>query len=156
MRSHMLAIADVEHASEWNDLALEKARASDVPAVRRWLGSLLNNQGWTRFDESDFHGALALFEEALACFVERAPGAIRIARWTAARFCGRWVAVYEAALVILRDLESGHPGADGFVAEEMAENLLATHREDESAHGSPGRTRNLNAIHGWSPTSLID
>ena len=105
---HMLANADVEHASRWNNLALERARASDLPAVRRWLGSLLNNQGWTRFDRGDFHAALVLFEEALAHFVERGdPEPIRIARWTVAR-CLRALGEHEAAMVILRDLESNH------------------------------------------------
>jgi tetratricopeptide (TPR) repeat protein len=61
--AHMAAL--VEDMDTWTERGLEIARQSDDPDVTRWLGPLLNNLGWDRFDAGDFQGALQAFESAL-------------------------------------------------------------------------------------------
>jgi len=62
---HMLAIADVDHESEWTAQAVELADASPDPRTRRWLISLHNNQGWTLYDAGRREAAIAEFELTL-------------------------------------------------------------------------------------------
>ena len=61
--AHMAAL--VGDPEGWTARGLELARHSDDPGARYWLGGLLNNIGWSRFESGDFAGALAAFEEAL-------------------------------------------------------------------------------------------
>lgn len=125
--AHMVAItfiATPERALEWNDIGLELARASSNPRARRWLGPLLNNQAWTRFDREEYPLALALFEEAL---VFRAQGsdvlAQRIAGYCVARTLralGRLREAVERLDVLLA--KHGSSGkTSGFVLEELGE-----------------------------------
>lgn len=62
---HMLAIADVDHESEWAAQAVALAEASTDQRNRRWLISLHNNHGWTLYDAGDRAGAIAEFELTL-------------------------------------------------------------------------------------------
>jgi tetratricopeptide (TPR) repeat protein len=61
--AHMAALAG--NAETWTTRGTELARRPDVPAARYWLGPLLNNVGWARFEAKNFVGALAAFEAAL-------------------------------------------------------------------------------------------
>jgi tetratricopeptide (TPR) repeat protein len=113
---HMLAIADPDRALPWNLAALELARDSDLPEALRWIGSLLNNLGWTAHEAGDHEDALRYFREAV---VERAnqedAAALHIARWCVARGL-RSLGQRAEALEILRDLDPTDP----YVREEIA------------------------------------
>jgi tetratricopeptide (TPR) repeat protein len=125
--AHMIAITFIttpERALEWNDIGLELARASTNPRARRWLGPLLNNQAWTRFDRQEYPLALGLFEEALA-FRAQGPDtlATRIAGYCVARTLralGRLSeAIERLELLLSRHGASGK--TSGFVLEELGE-----------------------------------
>jgi tetratricopeptide (TPR) repeat protein len=130
--AHMVAITYLstpERALEWNDIGLELARASSEPRARRWLGPLLNNQGWTRFDRQEHETALGLFEEALAFRSQQDdthPGnwrATRIAAWCVAKTL-RVLGKTEQALARLEALLAEYQAAgkvNGYVFEELGE-----------------------------------
>lgn len=65
--AHMAALAapgrDGMHA--WTRRGIELAESADDPSVRYWLGPLLNNLGWERFESAEYDEALAAFERAL-------------------------------------------------------------------------------------------
>lgn len=61
--AHMAAL--VGDAETWTARGLAVARSAEEPAGRYWLGPLLNNIGWSRYESEDFAGALAAFQEAL-------------------------------------------------------------------------------------------
>ena len=70
--AHMLGIIEPpEEALRWNEKALTLARSSEQPEARRWLGSLLNNMGWSYHDRGEHEKALELFQQALAYREER-------------------------------------------------------------------------------------
>jgi tetratricopeptide (TPR) repeat protein len=116
---HMLAIAAPGRSRSWNELALAKANASENPKCRKWRGSLLNNLGWSHFEQKDFPGALTLFEEALQARIEHGDDApIKIARWCVGR-CLRALDRLEDALAIMNELEQSGD-ADVYVHEELA------------------------------------
>ena len=127
---HMAALAepDAEQQMQWNQHALALAQNSADPNARNWDASLANNIGWTHHDAGRFDAALASFQTALAA--RRRLGKaedIRSARWMVARAL-RSLKRHDEALVILQDL-AADPAAftqpDGFVFEEIGENLLA-------------------------------
>lgn len=130
--AHMVAITLLHQPDEaiaWNDRALELARASSQPDARTWLGSLLNNQGWTYYDKGEHARALELFEEGLAFRQQVYPRAkgTRIAQWCVAKAL-RALGQTERALRIQEQLlaEKAALGeADGFVQEELGECYLA-------------------------------
>jgi tetratricopeptide (TPR) repeat protein len=64
--AHMAALAAPDSAgfTAWTRTGIELAEASE-PAVRYWLGPLLNNLGWHQFERGDLEAALASFERAL-------------------------------------------------------------------------------------------
>jgi tetratricopeptide (TPR) repeat protein len=129
---HMVALVEpgTEAQLDWNRRALALARASSDPLAQRWEASLANNIGWTLANAGRYEEALASFETALAAR-ERVGKAddIGSARWMIARTL-RSMNRHDEALAILRELEregrsSGDP--DGYVFEEIGENLLAQH-----------------------------
>lgn len=132
--AHMLGIAETGEAGlEWNLRAIAMAEAAADPRARGWLGSLLNNTGWTYHDRGEFETALDHFERALAFRREqgREPG-IRIARWCVAR-CLRSLERYDEALATQRALAAELAAAgesDGYVDEELGELLLVTGRAE--------------------------
>lgn len=70
--AHMLAIvAAPDEALKWHAKAMALSEASPDPKARDWMGSLLNNLGWTYYDMGDYRKALEIFERDLAWFVER-------------------------------------------------------------------------------------
>lgn len=129
--AHMIAItflSQPDQAIAWNDRALDLARASSQPDARLWLGALLNNQGWSYYDQGGHARALQLFEEALA-FRQTQPRAqpTRIAHWCVAKAL-RALGQTERALQIQEQLQAEKAAlgeADGFVQEELGECYLA-------------------------------
>ncbi len=117
-----------------NARAISVAENSDDPEARRWLGSLLNNQGWNRHDAGAFEEALAIFRRAVE--VRQQQGSKRetaIAHWCVGR-CLRSLERYSEALEIQEMLASSPAGSeDGYVYEELGENLMALGREKEAA-----------------------
>ena len=134
--AHMLGIIDPpERALEWNRAAIEMAERSDDERARNWLGSLLNNVGWTLHDMGDYEAALAMFEKAVAFREERgAAGPLRIARWAVAR-AHRSLGRLDEALAEQRKLAGEYEAAgqpDGYVQEEIGECLLLLGRPEEA------------------------
>lgn len=152
---HMIAIIEgriggPSQSRGWNERAMALARQSQDPDARRWQPSLLNNLGWDLHDAGDPAGALSLFEEAAILRRESGhPAAIQMAEWAVGRTL-RSLGRHEEALAVQERLASEAPGAeDGYVHEELGENLQALGRGAE-ARASFARARELL---GQEPTS---
>lgn len=135
---HMVALvqADPEAQLEWTQRALAAARIARDPQTRRWEASLANNIGWSLHEAGRHEEALESFRAALAAR-ERdgaAPQRLREAQWMIAREL-RALRRHDDALAILwrleRELAAAGAG-DGFVPEEIGENLLALGRPAEA------------------------
>jgi tetratricopeptide (TPR) repeat protein len=135
--AHMVAVtyASTPEAIAWNQRGLVLARASQDPKARALIPAMLNNNAWDLHDMGRFAEALPLFEKAQAEWVARGqPEQIRVAKWAAAR-CLRSLGRYDDALTIQRALEAEHSArgsADGYVFEEIAENLAALGKPAEA------------------------
>ncbi|HEU4725730.1 MAG TPA: tetratricopeptide repeat protein [Candidatus Eisenbacteria bacterium] len=135
--AHMLGIVESGDSSvAWNKTAIDYAEKSSDPKARRWLGSLLNNLGWTYHEKGEFETALDLFRKAL---VEReAEGKrerIHHARWCVARALRSLGRLQEAlsAQETMRVDAAAANAPDGYVEEEIGECLLALGRASEAA-----------------------
>lgn len=135
---HMVALVqhDPEEQMAWTRRALAAALAAKDLQARRWEASLANNLGWALHDAGRHAEALAQFRAALAARERDGakPQHIREARWAVARGL-RALARHDEALAVLRGLETelaAAGAADGFVPEEIGENLLALGRPDEA------------------------
>jgi tetratricopeptide (TPR) repeat protein len=135
---HMIALVEPmpEDQIAWNRKALAVGAASADPVARNWDASLANNIGMSLHEEGREAEALASFETALAAR-ERIGDARRIreARWMVA-WSLRSLHRHDEALAILmrldtEDATAGEP--DGYVDEEIGENLLA------QGHGDAAR-----------------
>src|SRR4051812_10638835 len=134
--AHMLAIVQLatpDRAIAWNETALALARASRERRARLWLGSLLNNQGWSCFDKKEYERALLLFQEAHEFRLEQdqtqpgAGAATRIAAWCVARALralGRIEEALQQQSELARQWEAAG-SSSGYVFEELGEGLLA-------------------------------
>jgi len=135
--AHMVAItySGTPDAIVWNLRGLVIARASQDPKARTLIPAMLNNSAWDLHDLGRFDEALPLFEEAQAEWIARGkPRQIQIAKWSVAR-CLRSLRRYDEALTIQRALEAEHTAAgsaDGYVFEEIAENLAELDKMDEA------------------------
>jgi tetratricopeptide (TPR) repeat protein len=133
---HMLGIAAAESERlGWNERAIALAEGSEDPRATRWLGSLLNNTAWSYHDAGAFDRALELFERAQVWHQQfGTPETRQIAQWSVGR-CLRSLGRFDEALSIQRSLagEIGDEWPDGFVLEEIAENLYEQGRADEAA-----------------------
>jgi tetratricopeptide (TPR) repeat protein/membrane protease YdiL (CAAX protease family) len=135
--AHMIAIAVAEPAAklEWNQRALEMARGSADARAQRWVGSLLNNIGWTHFDAGRHDDAMRTFEEELRWLEPRGDNKkIRIARYSIGRVLRAQGRVKEA-LALQRELADALSASgveDPYVVEEVAENLHALGRPEEA------------------------
>jgi tetratricopeptide (TPR) repeat protein len=127
--AHMLALVTaLDEASAWTATGVELARrapATDRKA-RGLLPALLNNHAWNLYDAGRPEDALPVFIEAEMAWhaTGRQPQG-RIATWSVAR-CLRSLGRYDEALSLQRKLElewSTAGGSDGYVFEEIAENL---------------------------------
>jgi len=136
--AHMVAIVEPEAAKqhEWNLKALELAEASGDERARRWLGSLYNNIGMTHLDAGEYDQALALFEKQRDHYAERGSAeSQRIARWMIAhtyRKMGRVDDALQIQRAMEKQLADDGRDDDGFVAEEIAECLLAQGSAEEA------------------------
>jgi tetratricopeptide (TPR) repeat protein len=135
--AHMVAITygDGDEALAWNRRGLALARASSDPAAQRWQVSLLNNSAWALHDRGRYAEALDLFEQALAQARQHGKARqVQIAEWSVAR-CLRSLKRHDEALARQRRLLAELQAAgvnDGYVHEEIAENLLALGRAEEA------------------------
>jgi tetratricopeptide (TPR) repeat protein len=135
--AHMVAItyAGTQDAITWNQRGLAIARPSQDSKARALIPAMLNNSAWDLHEMEHFHEALMFFEEAQAEWISRGkPEQIQVATWAVAR-CLRSLGRYDEALTIQRALEADHMvtgNADGYVFEEIAENLTALGRLDEA------------------------
>jgi len=135
--AHMVAIihSGTPEAIEWNERGLSIARGSQDAKARALVPAMLNNSAWDLFDMGRHEEALAWFEQAREDWIQRGqPRQIHIARWAVGR-CLRSLGRYAEALEIQRALEAEDEAAgaaDGFVYEEVAENLAAIGRPDEA------------------------
>ncbi|MEZ4615564.1 MAG: hypothetical protein R2867_08630 [Caldilineaceae bacterium] len=128
--AHMMAITFAGDAQSlaWSQQGLELAQRSNDTQAKSLIPALLNNAAWDLHDRGEFTEALAYFRQAQSAWEARErPPQIRIARWSVAR-CLRSLARHTEALDLLRVLEAeqaelGEP--DGYVYEEIAENLYA-------------------------------
>ncbi|MDI1465520.1 hypothetical protein QEZ54_31580 [Catellatospora sp. KI3] len=154
--AHMVALAQPEGADRraWTGTALELARSSADPEVRRWQGSLLNNLGWDLLDGGEPEPALAAFRQALA--VRQAhpdqPAQVPIARYAVARALRLLDRPAEALPELeLAVAESAAP--DGWLFEELALSYAAAGRPDDAA--APARTA-LELLPGCDPSFATD
>lgn len=134
--AHMLGIVEPPAQKlEWEQRALDLAEHSDQPGARKWRASLLNNLGWSHHALGAYAQALALFERALAAREEAGDAqAIHIARWCvgrALRALGRFGEAL-AAQQQLAEALAQRGATDGYVDEEIGENLLALGRAAEA------------------------
>lgn len=135
--AHMLAIVNAGQAEalSWYQRGLTLARASTDPKAQGLIAALLNNAAWDLHDSGRPAEALPMFEQALAAWTARQrPRQIQIARWSVAR-CLRSLGRYAEALAQQQALEAEHRAAgdsDGYVLEEIAENLTALGRAVEA------------------------
>jgi len=156
--AHMLAlVTPLTEASAWTETGVKLARgapAADTKA-RSLLPALLNNHAWNLHDAGRPADALPAFIEAETAW--RASGRQpqgRIATWSVAR-CLRSMSRYEEALSLQRQLErewSASGGSDGYVFEEIAENLDAL---DRAAEARPYYAR-AAAVLGKDPAFVRD
>lgn len=135
--AHMVAItySGSSEAIDWNRQGLVVARDSNDPKAKGLIPAMLNNSAWDLHQMGHFDEALALFEEALAEWTARGKQErIQIAKWSVAR-CLRSLKRYDEALTIQRALETEHKATgttDGYVYEEIAENLALLGRNEEA------------------------
>jgi tetratricopeptide (TPR) repeat protein len=135
--AHMIAItfSGRQEAMAWNQRGLVAARASNDPKARALIPALLNNSAWDLHDMGRFSEALPLFEEAQAEWVARNKhNQINAAKWATAR-CLRSLGRYHDALTIQRALETENAAAgtiDGYVLEEIAENLASLDKPEDA------------------------
>jgi tetratricopeptide (TPR) repeat protein len=135
--AHMIAIthSGTEQALEWNERGLALAGTSRDPKAHALIPAMLNNSAWDLHGMERFGEALTLFEKAQAEWTARGKHAqIQIAKWSVAR-CLRSLERHREALDIQRALEAEHDGAgtaNGYVFEEIAENLWALGERDEA------------------------
>ena len=133
--AHMAAItcSGTPAAIDWNLHGLAMARASQDAKARALLPAMLNNTAWDLHEMGRFSEALRLFEEAQSEWEKRGKlPRIQVARWSVAR-CLRSLGRYDEALSIQLALEAEHNAAgtaDGYVYEEIAENLAALGRPE--------------------------
>ncbi|KYG62465.1 hypothetical protein AZI86_16665 [Bdellovibrio bacteriovorus] len=136
---HMVAIAepDIKKQLEWNLKALEFAEKSQDPGARSWLGSLYNNIGYTYIQLNDYKAALSVLQKQVEYYDRLLPQnryEHQVARWFVARAL-RGLERNVEALEILRRLEAefaADSAPDGYVFEEIAENLLVLNHTQEA------------------------
>ncbi|HRW07074.1 MAG TPA: hypothetical protein P5121_18350 [Caldilineaceae bacterium] len=135
--AHMLAITytGTPTAIDWNQRGLALARSATDPKAQELIPAMLNNSAWDLHDMGRLEEALLLFTEAQEAWTARAkPQRIRVAKWSVAR-CLRSLGRYEDALQRQLELAADYRAAklvDGYVYEEIAENLEALGRVDEA------------------------
>lgn len=134
---HMVALVLPAPAEQLraNERALAAALASPDPAARRWEASLANNIGMSLHELGRDEEALASFQRALAARQRLGQDReTRVARWMI-DWTLRLLKRHDEALADLGRLEAELAAvgeADGFVFEEIAENLESLGRHGEA------------------------
>jgi tetratricopeptide (TPR) repeat protein len=134
--AHMLAIVEPPaDAALWTARGVELARRSADAKAQALLPALLNNHAWNLHDAAHYEQALIVFREAEAAWhaTGRQPQG-RIATWSVGRAL-RSLGRYDEALWLQQQLERAWReagSADGYVYEELAENLEALGRTAEA------------------------
>jgi tetratricopeptide (TPR) repeat protein len=125
--AHMAALVD--STEEWTQRAVELARQSADPEVRRWIGPLMNNLGWAHHGAGRFTEALGAFQQALAAreqFPDEAHE-VEVARYAVARTLRALGRPAEAAELMGQAVAwaRGAGAPDGWFHEELAEDYAA-------------------------------
>lgn len=132
--SHMAAL--VGDAEAWTTRGIELASRSADPEARYWLGPLLNNIGWARYESEDFVGALAAFEQALDVRAENPeqPYPRELARYAVGKALRALGRVDEATAQLERAVAwADEAGVEApYFHEELAECFVAAGRTDEA------------------------
>lgn len=126
--AHMLGIAEKPaDALNWNEIAIELIEKTSDERAKNWLGSLLNNTGWTYFDKGDYETAMEYFQKNVVYHTERNhPTQLRIAKWCVARTLRAQNKIDEALKMQIDLLESvgATEANDGYGMEELGELYL--------------------------------
>mgnify|MGYP001397654621 FL=1 len=134
--AHMLGIAESpDEALNWNEIAIELIEKSTNERAKGWLGSLLNNTGWTYFDRGDYNTAMDYFKKNIVYHTERNHATqLRIAKWCVARTLRAQNKIDEALKMQIELLESvGETEAnDGYGMEELGELYLLKNDKENS------------------------
>jgi tetratricopeptide (TPR) repeat protein len=136
--AHMVAVAATEREDrlKWAERGIALAQSSHDPAVRSWLGPLLNNLGWERYGAGEYEQALEIFRRALR---ERErdpekPAELEIARYAVGKTLRALGRGAEAAMLLEQAVgwaqAAGEP--DGWFHEELAEVYAALGRDPEA------------------------
>jgi tetratricopeptide (TPR) repeat protein len=131
--AHMAALAG--DMDGWTQRGIELAERSEE--ARYWLGPLLNNLGWERYEAGDFDRALDAFERALAARETdpARPAEIEIARYCVGKTLRALARSAEAIPLLEGAVESaeraGEP--DSWFHEELAEEYAAAGRGADAA-----------------------
>lgn len=130
--AHMMAIIETsDQQLHWHEVCLGLCETSTDERARKWLGSISNNAAWTYHDLGQYEKALEVFQKALAWQeVNGQPNTIRIAKWSVARTL-RSLLRHKEALDIQHKLLEEEKN-DGYIYEELGENLLALGQGDEA------------------------
>ena len=121
---HMLGIAAAPEARlAWNEKAIAYAEKSADERARGWLGSLLNNTGWTYFEKENFQEALSLFEKTQVFYENAGREDMENIAWWSMGKTLRMLGRLEEALAVQQRLAEKE--SDGFIEEEIGECLLA-------------------------------
>lgn len=136
--AHMLGIAAPPREQEfWTRRAIEMAERSSDRKTQNWRGSLYNNLGWTHHDNQRYNEALDIFAKNIAWHQARGSQTRSkiIAKWAYARTL-RSLARHEEALTrmhqLMRESNAAGLAQDGYIYEEIAENLWALKRKAEA------------------------
>ncbi|MBM7785462.1 tetratricopeptide repeat protein [Tenggerimyces flavus] len=129
--AHMAAIVApaTEDREEWARRGIALAEESDVPDVRRWLGSLWNNVGWDRFERGDHADALTAFEQALQAYDQGEQ--LQLARYAVAKAL-RALGRANEAIALLELAVAETPEPDGWFHHELAESYTAIGDETQA------------------------
>lgn len=136
--AHMAALAapDDQGFFEWTDRGIGLVEDAADPTDRYWLGPLLNNLGWRRFEAGEHKLALEPFERALK-ERERDPediSGIELALYALAKTLRTLGRPAEAAPLLERALASADADGrtDGWLEEELAETHAALGRAPDA------------------------
>jgi tetratricopeptide (TPR) repeat protein len=135
--AHMAALvaASREEFVAWTERGVAVAE-SDADA-RYWLGPLLNNLGWERYEAEEYESALTAFERALEAREREPdnPAAIQIARYAVAKALRAVGRTPEAAALLEQAVAwtEGEGTPDAWFHEELAESYSALNRASEAA-----------------------
>jgi tetratricopeptide (TPR) repeat protein len=130
--AHMIAIvAPQETQIERGHFALSLARKASDEKTRGWIGSIVNNLGYTYMELGQPHDAVNCFREALSIRLsQKEETPIRLGRYALGSALRATGEINEAIQVLSEALATG--GSIGFIEEELAECLSSIGKTIES------------------------